>query len=685
MTDQIDPELPATEAAATQAAATHAAATEFPTHPVLRRQLRRLGLSATTAPNVDAFAELLSRVEGVYRDGDRARALLERSLSISSREIRELTLDMERSSESLLAHERDRLRLLFDSVTTGLLVIDRFGRITSVNPEAERLFGDAANLVDSYIEATLSMVGRDGEPRPLVGRDELDRALRAGRWVRNDVRLVDGRVPFQNVETVDGSVPVGVIAADVAIVAFRAGDAHLGGLVVVSDNAVREEARSKLAWQASHDALTSLPNRTLLAERIEVSLVQARRTGRWPSVLFIDLDRFKAVNDSLGHAAGDQLLVAAADRLQRCVRRGDTVARTGGDEFVVLCETDEQSAIRQLAERIISTLNAPFDLGGEQAFVSASVGIAHASADDLDADTLLRDADLAMYRAKETGGSRIDEADDRLRADAAERAHLERALRTAVNNGEIDVVYQPVFRFETGELLGFEALARWEHPTRGSIPPSRFINLAEETGVILAIGERILDLACRDLATWNAERLRTGVGLPLSVHVNVSGRELVSPSLLERVTESLRHHQIEPTSLTLDITEAVLLEHADVADARLQELHAAGVRVAIDDFGTGHTSLTSLRRFPVQIVKIDRGLVAGIDGSPRDERVARAVIDLAHALDCQVLAEGVETSGEFGALRRLGCELVQGFLLGEPMAPHDALMMATAHQHHGLR
>jgi len=685
VTDQIDPELPATEAAATQAAATHAAATEFPTHPVLRRQLRRLGLSATAAPDVDAFAELLSRVEGVYRDGDRARALLERSLSISSREIRELTLDMERSSESLLAHERDRLRLLFDSVTTGLLVIDRFGRITSVNPEAERLFGDAANLVDSYIEATLSMVGRDGEPRPLVGRDELDRALRAGRWVRNDVRLVDGRVPFQNVETVDGSVPVGVIAADVAIVAFRAGDAHLGGLVVVSDNAVREEARSKLAWQASHDALTSLPNRTLLAERIEVSLVQARRTGRWPSVLFIDLDRFKAVNDSLGHAAGDQLLVAAADRLQRCVRRGDTVARTGGDEFVVLCETDEQSAIRQLAERIISTLNAPFDLGGEQAFVSASVGIAHASADDLDADTLLRDADLAMYRAKETGGSRIDEADDRLRADAAERAHLERALRTAVNNGEIDVVYQPVFRFETGELLGFEALARWEHPTRGSIPPSRFINLAEETGVILAIGERILDLACRDLATWNAERLRTGVGLPLSVHVNVSGRELVSPSLLERVTESLRHHQIEPTSLTLDITEAVLLEHADVADARLQELHAAGVRVAIDDFGTGHTSLTSLRRFPVQIVKIDRGLVAGIDGSPRDERVARAVIDLAHALDCQVLAEGVETSGEFGALRRLGCELVQGFLLGEPMAPHDALMMATAHQHHGLR
>jgi len=656
-------------------------------HTILRRQMRRLGLAPdgapAAAPDAVTFAALLDRIDATYRDGDVARARLERSLAISSREIRELTLDMERSSESLLAHERDRLRLLFDSVTTGLLVIDRFGRITSVNPEAERLFGSATSLVDSYVETTLLMVGRDGEPRPLVGRDELDRALRSGRWVRSDVRLVDARVPFQNVETIDGSVPPGLIAADVAIVAFRAGDAHLGGLVVVSDNAVREEARSKLAWQASHDALTGLPNRTLLAERIEVSLVQARRTGRWPSVLFIDLDRFKAVNDSLGHAAGDQLLVAAADRLQRCVRRGDTVARTGGDEFVVLCESDDGAAIRVLADRIITSLNAPFDLGGEQAFVSASIGIAYASPVDVDADTLLRDADLAMYRAKETGGSRSDEADDRLRADAAERVHLERALRAAVHTDEITVAYQPVFRFETGELLGFEALARWRHPTRGLIEPNRFVPVAEESGVIHAIGERMLDLACRDLATWNAERLRTGVGAPLSVHVNISGRELASPSLLERVTAALDRHVLAPDSLALDVTEGVLLQHSDVADERLQQLHEAGVRVAIDDFGTGHTSLTSLRRFPVHVVKIDRGLVAGIDRSPRDERVARAVIDLAHALGCEVLAEGVETSGEFAALRRLGCEFVQGYLLGAPMDPHDALMMATAHQHHG--
>ena len=647
-------------------------------HPLLGRQLRRLCL-VSPVPDATSFEQFLERVDATYRDDDHARALLERSLAISARELRELTLDMERSSESLLAHERDRLRLLFDSVTTGLLVIDRFGRITSVNPEAERLLGAATDLVDSYIDSALQMVGRDGEPRPLVGRDELDRALRAGRWVRNDVQLVDARQPFKNVEPIDGGVPSGLIAADVAIVAFRAGDAHLGGLVVVTDNAVREEARSKLAWQATHDALTGLPNRTLLAERIEVALVQSRRTSRWPSVLFIDLDRFKHVNDSLGHAAGDRLLVAAADRLQRSVRRGDTVARTGGDEFVVLCDGPvDAGAVRHLADRILLAMSESFDLAGEQAFVSASIGITHAGPDDVDADVLLRGADLAMYRAKALGGGRIDEADDRLRSATAEGVQLERVLRSAVHSNEISVEYLPVFRVESGELVGFEALALWMHPSRGLVPPKEFQAVAEGSGLILAIGDRVLDVACENLSVWNCERRRLG-GAPLMLQINVSGRELASPSLVGRITDALSRHELTPNDICLDLSEDVLLDQLDIAERRLQELHEAGISMAIDNFGSGHMCIASLRRFPVGMVKIDRGLVAGIDRSPRDERVVRAVVDLAHALGCQVLSEGVETPRELSTLRALGCDFVHGELFGGAVSGMEAALMSIAH------
>ncbi len=649
-----------------------------PFHPVLRRQLRRSNIVDRPVDDY-AWNGFLDRIDRAYRDNDQGRALLERSVGISSREIRELTLDMDRSSESLLAHERDRLRLLFDSVTTGLLVIDRFGRITSVNPEAARMLGDAGTLINSYLDQMLQMIGRDGEPRPLVNREELDRALRSGQWVRTDVRLADPRRPFQYVETSDGTLPAGVIAADVAIVAFRAGETHLGGLVVVTDNAAREEARSRLAWQASHDGLTSLPNRLLLAERVEVALVQARRTGNWPSVMFIDLDRFKYVNDSLGHAAGDLLLVAAADRLQRCVRGGDTVARTGGDEFVVLCEgADDIAGVRIVAERILATLNEPFDLDADQAYISASIGIAHGSADDRDSDSLLHDADLAMYRAKELGGGRISEADERLRVEAAERMQLERALRSAVVHDDITVAYQPVFRIEGGDLVGFEALARWTHPTLGEVPPNRFIPIAEDLGLIVAIGDRVFDIACRDLASWNAQRAEGDLGFPLGMNVNISGRELSSPSLVPRVVAAIQRHGVPPEWLTLDVSESVLLQHGDVASARLEELRSAGIRVAIDDFGSGDSSLSSLRRFAVQMVKIDRGFITGIDSTIRDERVVRAVIDLAHALDCEVLAEGVEGTRELGVLRELGCEYVQGYLLGRPMPADEAFILATA-------
>jgi diguanylate cyclase (GGDEF)-like protein len=646
-------------------------------HPLLARQLERSEISGDV-PTADQWGAFLDRVERSYQEAERSQTLVERNLEVSAQDFAAMYEQLQADTAHLLASERHRLQLVFDSVTTALIVIERSGRISNVNPEAERLFGPAATLVDRTLDESVFMVGRDGSARAMLPFAELDDVLLGGRWVRNDVRLVTaaGRSLIDEGAT---QVPAeALVAADVVMIPFIDDDVCVGGLVIVTDNAEREVARERLAWQAAHDPLTGLVNRAVVTERIELALVGARRSGAWPSVLFLDLDRFKHINDSFGHAAGDTLLVIAAERLLACVRSIDTVARLGGDEFVILCESAGDAAlVRVIAERILDALIQPFELGEEQTHVSVSIGIAHAGPQHTSAEALLHDADLAMYRAKDRGRNCFDVADDGLRVNAAERVLLERGLRSAIARRELSVAYQPVKRADDDQLVGFEALARWVHPVLGDVRPDRFVPVAEETGLITALGDRMLDLACRDVATWNRERLANGRE-PLVVHVNISGRELQSPHLLARVRDALRRHDVPPHWLVLEMTETMLLDDPDKALDRLRELKQAGIRVAIDDFGTGYSSLAYLRRYPVYMVKIDREFVAEIAASTQDQCIVRAMVDLARGLDYVVLAEGVETGAELDVLRSLGCQLVQGYLIGRPMPSEDALLLATS-------
>ncbi len=634
-------------------------------HPLLVRQLDRCEI-ADAPPSGEQWTEFVGRVDRAYSDADRAQTLVERTLEVSAVEFATMYEQLQAQTSQVLAAERNRLQLVFESVTTALVVIERSGTVANANPEAERMFGPAASLVGRPLAEVLLMVGRDGVSRPMLPIAELDDVLLGGRWSRNDVRLL----------STDGSDRS--VAADVVIVPFTEHDVCVGGLVIITDNADREAARDRVAWQASHDPLTGLVNRAVVTERIELALVGARRSGAWPSVLFLDLDRFKHINDSFGHGAGDQLLTTAAERLMRCVRSIDTVARLGGDEFVILCESaGDTELVRGIAERILEALMEPFDLQGEQTHASVSIGVAHAGPHHTSADALLHDADLAMYRAKDRGRNCYDVADEGLRVNAAERVLLERGLRSAIARRELSVAYQPVKRADDDELVGFEALARWVHPVLGDVRPDRFVPVAEETGLIQALGDRMLDLACRDVATWNRERISHGRE-PLVVHVNISGRELQSPHLLGRVRDALRRHDVPPHWLVLEMTETMLLDDPDKALERLRELKLAGIRVAIDDFGTGYSSLAYLRRYPVHMVKIDREFVAEIAASTQDQCIVRAMVELAKGLDYVVLAEGVETGAELEVLRMLGCQLVQGFLIGRPMPSEDALLLATS-------
>jgi diguanylate cyclase (GGDEF)-like protein len=445
-----------------------------------------------------------------------------------------------------------------------------------------------------------------------------------------------------------------------------------------------EAASDGPARQPSHDALSGLVDPSVLATRIELALAGARYSGAWPSLLLCDLDRFEQLDEELGHDAGDQVLAIVADRLRGCVRSIDTVTRLGGDEFAVLCESAGDTAfVRRIAERLLGTLMEPFDLDGERTSISVSIGIAHAGPHHASAGSLLRDAGAARDRARVLGGSRADTTDTAQDNGTAqdtgttEQMLLEQGLRSAIERRELGVAYQPLRRADTDDIVGFEALARWVHPVLGVVRPDRFVPIAEETGLIQALGDRMLDLACRDVATWNRVRLEQGRG-PLTVHVNISGRDLQSPHLLTRVRDALRRHDVPPHWLVLETTETMLLDDPDRAMERLRELKLAGVRVAIDDFGTGYSSLAYLRRFAVHMVKIDREFVAEIATSTQDQCIVRAMVDLAKGLDHVVVAEGVETNAELEVLRQLGCHLVQGFLIGRPMPSEEALLLATA-------
>ncbi|MEA2445431.1 MAG: hypothetical protein QOJ12_2723 [Thermoleophilales bacterium] len=438
----------------------------------------------------------------------------------------------------------------------------------------------------------------------------------------------------------------------------------------------RRRVEDAIRHTALHDSLTGLPNRTLLLDRLEHALDQVERRSTTVAVIFLDIDQFKLVNDSLGHQHGDQLLQAVAPRLRDQLRPGDTVARFAGDEFVLLCEEieDEQGAIA-VAERLMECFKDPFRVGGRDQFVSVSMGIALPRRVDQAAEELIRDADAAMYRAKERGRARYELFDERMRVRTVVRMRVENDLRRAVPGEELRVHYQPIVSIADGDLAGFEALIRWRHPQRGNVPPGDFIPIAEESGQILPIGRWVLEQAAQQAVRW---RGRAGARAePLTVAVNLSARQLSHGHLADEVAEVLAATALEPGRLLLEMTESMLIEHSEATLEALHALKALGVRLVLDDFGTGYSSLSYLDRFPIDALKIDRSFVAGLD-SGGSAAIVAAIVSMAHSLDMRVTAEGVETEEQLERLRQLGCEYAQGFFFGRPGPPEaqDHLLVA---------
>jgi diguanylate cyclase (GGDEF)-like protein len=447
------------------------------------------------------------------------------------------------------------------------------------------------------------------------------------------------------------------------------GEPAIAGIVVnMRDVSERRTLESRLTHQAYHDALTRLANRSLFLNRVAHAISRAPRGHKPSAVLFLDLDDFKKVNDSLGHAAGDELLVASASRLATCVRPGDTIARLGGDEFAILLEQIQgiEDAV-QIAERITNAMRNSFRVQNREVFVGVSIGIAEIST-DLTPDDVLRNADLAMYFAKGSDKGRYAIYAPEMHEQLVDRLELEAELRAAVDADQIEIEYQPIVHLTTGELYGAEALVRWHHARRGDVAPSRFVAIAEETGLIVNIGRTVLRSACTQARQWRRERERAR---HLRLSVNLSGRHFQEPSIIDDVHDALRVSGLEPWALTLEITESVLMQRSDTTLEKLRALKSLGVMLAIDDFGTGYSSLGYLQRFPIDILKIDRTFVDAVGLEDADPVLVRAILALGRTLRIETIAEGIERSEQRDGLRTLGCQLGQGYFFSRSLKPAD--------------
>ncbi|HEX6748887.1 MAG TPA: EAL domain-containing protein [Longimicrobium sp.] len=436
------------------------------------------------------------------------------------------------------------------------------------------------------------------------------------------------------------------------------GTVHLFGGEITE----RKRVEERLIHDALHDSLTGLPNRHLFMERLGEALLRFNAGGHRFAVLFLDLDRFKVVNDSLGHHVGDELLVAVARRLLENVRATDTVARFGGDEFaILLTNLEEANDATMIAERVVQAVSAPVNLSGYEVFTSASIGIALSTLGYDRPEYLLRNADMAMYRAKGGGGLAWEVFDRTMHAQALSRLQMETDLRRALTRGEFRLHYQPIVSLSTGRVAGVEALCRWEHPERGLIQPAEFIPTAEETGVIVPLGEWVLREACRQLAEWRRE-----LGARIAVSVNLSARQLAQPGLVDAVRAALAETGLKPRHLKLEITESAILE-SEAAGSVLDELRELGIEMQLDDFGTGYSSLSALHRLPMKALKVDRTFVGRMEEGSAPSQLVRTIALMARGLELAVIAEGVETEAQLAEVRAIGCDYAQGYLVSEPV------------------
>lgn len=443
----------------------------------------------------------------------------------------------------------------------------------------------------------------------------------------------------------------------------------LESLFVYSNSEDLKEAHEKIYFYAFHDPLTKLPNRLYAQQHLENLLNKVKDTKQLVAILYIDLDRFKQINDTLGHSYGDKLLIQAAKRMNECIRKNDIVFRMGGDEFIcILSEINSQKEAETIAERLINSLSKPFYLDSNECYISASVGISIYPFDGDDIETLLTFADTAMYEAKNSGKNQYKLTKAEVNAAAFEKMTLENELRKAIKQKSFTLHYQPQIDTKTLKVTGFEALLRWEHPDLGNIPPGEFIPLAEETGLIIPIGKWVLKTACRQNMAWQKE-----LGISPKISVNISTKQFFEENFLEMVMEILNETKMPPHLLELEITETILMKQTPKITSILSELKRLGIRISIDDFGTGYSSLRYLKDYPVDTLKIDRSFILDIDTNHQSEAISHAIISLAHRLNMEVIAEGVETSTQLHKLEAPHCDTIQGYFFSKPI-PHNKVL-----------
>ncbi len=572
--------------------------------------------------------------------------LLERAIRYSLKHAQ--SLEVIQNSEA-------KFRSVIQSASDAILLVNQEGKITLWNKAAELIFGYREEEIVGF--PITSVMGAKYAQKAIAAGVQftLEHVLApfAGKTVEASGRHKDGReFPIE----LSGSV-------------WKTSEG-LYYTAILRDITERRAVEDRLLHEATHDSLTGLPNRAHFTTILESAIAHARANSNHKfAVLFLDLDRFKVINDGLGHVIGDKLLIEIAERLESCVRPGDVVSRFGGDEFTILLNNLKTfETVTEVAERLQEKLAAPFFIDNFEVFTSASIGIIMSDAAYNNPESFLRDADTAMYRAKEAGKARYEIFNSAMYIHNMNLLRMENDLRKAIERREFKVFYQPIVSLETGETNEFEALIRWEHPELGFIPPNDFVPVAEETGLIIPIGEWVLEESCRQIGRWRHQFPEK----PLSVSVNLSAKQLMHPNLIKQVKGIMKSGNLVPACLKLEVTESMVMDNAEAALEVLSELCALGVRLSTDDFGTGYSSLSYLHRFPFEQLKIDRSFIGKMDSDPKSEEIVRTILTLAENLNLEVVAEGIETEKQLLRLRELGCNMAQGYLFSKPVSVLEA-------------
>ena len=596
------------------------------------------------------LAAVVLRQALVLRDNAALNAELANAGELLEARVRDRTQELRRALDERLVADaaRDRLTFILEATSDFVATADMSGRLLYLNRSAREFLGYTADqdvsdrrLVDWYPRSATITIESEGLPT----------ALKEGVW--------SGETPI--VSASGQEVP----SSQVIVVHQDTAGRPQFISAIARDISQRKELEDQLRHQAFHDPLTGLANRSRFTDRLEHALQRAERSAGTVAVLFMDVDQFKSINDSFGHSAGDRVLTGVAGRISSCLRRADTAARFGGDEFAVLLESPlEPGEANSVALRIIETLRPPFGIDGREISARVSIGV-NVCTTATSADDALREADVAMYVAKTNGRNRVEIYDESMHVSVAERLELLGDLQLAVERGDFVVQYQPTIELKSGRVSGFEALVRWEHPKRGIIAPLQFIPLAEESGMIIPVGRLVLREACAQTVLWNRQRAD---GKPLIIAVNVSGRQLQQEGFVEDVASVLSETGLDPAWLVLEVTESVMMINVDSMVSVLNDLKALGLRLAIDDFGTGYSSLSYLERFPFDILKIDKSFVDAIDDPDREKDLTSAIVRIAKMLRLEIVAEGVERSEQLDRLLTLECDVGQGYLFDRPLS-----------------